>query len=128
MMKAVSLIVAAAALGAIASPAARAAQEAPSCVRVQNISGYSVIDSRHLLLRGGASAFYLVTTRNRCSGMRAGAQIGLSFAASARVCPSMNEFIIPDDGWRCAIDTIEEVDSKAAAEALIAERAEADVD
>lgn len=99
--------------------------DAPRCVTIRTISGYSVIDDRHLLIQGGPSRQYLVTTRQRCSGMRFGVQIGTSFTANQRICQPHMEYIIPDDGWRCLIDTIEEVDSREHAEDLIARRAAA---
>ena len=97
-----------------------------SCVSLRNINGYTVIDNQHLLLRGGVSNYYLVTTHTRCSGMRYGVQIGTSFGERERICRPFVEYIIPDDGWRCAIDTIEEVEDEDAARSLIAERAEAE--
>ncbi|MCH8488955.1 MAG: DUF6491 family protein [Oceanicaulis sp.] len=93
------------------------------CVTIRTISGYTVIDDRHLLIRGGPSRQYLVTTRQRCSGMRFGVQIGVSFSANQRICQPHMEYVIPDDGWRCAIDTIEEVHSREHADELIARRA-----
>ena len=36
----------------------------------------------------------------------------------------MVEYVIPDDGWRCAIDTVEEVESVEAAEQIAARDAE----
>lgn len=101
---------------------AGASEPAPACVSVRDINGYAVLDDRHLLLSGGVSDHYLVTTRTRCSGMRAGAQVGLSFADTSRICRPTDEFIIPDDGWRCAIATIEEVADEDAARALITAR------
>ncbi|MCR9130740.1 MAG: DUF6491 family protein [Alphaproteobacteria bacterium] len=98
----------------------------PRCVQVRGINGYSVLDDRHLLLRGGASRYYLVTTRTRCSGLRFGASVGLSFADTARICPPITEYLIPDDGWRCRISEIVEVQDEDAARARIAEQAEAD--
>lgn len=95
------------------------------CVRIRTISGYTVIDDRHLLIRGGPSRHYLVTTRQRCSGMRFGVQIGVSFSDNQRICQPHMEYVIPDDGWRCLIDTIEEVDSPDHARDLIGRRAAA---
>lgn len=95
-----------------------------ACVSLRAINGYQVIDDRHLVLTGGASRFYLVTTTTRCSGLRFGAQIGTSFGENARLCPPMVEYVIPNDGWRCAIETVEEVDSIEAAEQIAASRAE----
>ncbi|MGX6648204.1 DUF6491 family protein [Maricaulaceae bacterium MS644] len=86
------------------------------CVDLRGVNGYQVIDDQHLVLTGGASRYYLVTTTSRCSGLRFGAQIGTSFGDNARLCPPIVEYVIPDDGWRCAIDTVEEVESLEEAE------------
>ena len=109
--------------GALPTGGAAFAQEAPAeaeepanrCVSLRSVNGYQVIDDRHLVLTGGASRYYLLTMRTRCSGMRFGAQIGTSFGDNARLCPPFVEYVIPDDGWRCAIDTVVEVESVEAA-------------
>ena len=122
-----SILTVTSAMFLMSTPALAQEQEsddAPSCVNLRNINGYSVIDNQHLVLKGGVSNHYLVTTQTRCSGMRFGAQIGTSFDDNARLCRPFMEYIIPDDGWRCAIDTVEEVEDEDAARALIAERAE----
>lgn len=100
--------------------------EPPRCVRLVNINGYSVIDGAHLVLNGGASRHYLVTMRRSCSGLRFGAQLGTTLRSTGRVCQPIVENVITSDGWRCPIDTVEEVESLEAAEALIAARAEAE--
>ena len=122
MAMAVQSLICAAALSA--AGAQDAGETEPRCTHVRGVNGYSVLDDRHLLLRGGASRYYLVTTRRRCSGLRTGASVGLSFADTARVCPPFNEYVIPDDGWRCAIDSVVEVESEDAARARIAAQAE----
>ncbi|MFW5660673.1 MAG: DUF6491 family protein [Oceanicaulis sp.] len=97
------------------------AEEDGRCVTLRNVNGYQVIDDRHLVLTGGASRYYLVTTRSRCSGLSFGAQIGTSFGDNARLCEPMVEYVIPDDGWRCAIDTVREVDSLEEARQIAAQ-------
>jgi hypothetical protein len=100
-------------------------QSGSQCVNLRGVNGYQVIDDRHLVLTGGASRYYLVTTSSRCSGLRFGAQIGTSFGDNARLCPPIVEYIIPDDGWRCAINTVEEVESLEEAEQRAAASSEA---
>ena len=119
-----------AALAVIAATAAPAlaqqsTDDAPRCVRLTNINGYSVIDRQHVLLRGGASRHYLVTTRHSCPGLTFGARIATTFADTETICSPVGEYLIPDDGFRCSIDTIEAVEDEAAARALIEARAEA---
>jgi len=94
------------------------------CVSIRNVNGYSVIDNQHLLLRAGVSEQYLITTKQRCSSMRFGTQVGLSFGNNRRICPPFIEHIVTDDGMRCQIDTIENVDSLDAARAMIESRQE----
>lgn len=101
-------------------------EPAPRCVQLRAINGYTVLDDQHLILNGGVNRRYLVTTRSRCSGLRAGVRVATSFGSNARLCPPLIEHIIPSDGHRCLIDTVEEVESVEAARALIAARAAAD--
>lgn len=120
-----------AALATIAASTAPAlaqdsAGEGPRCLRLTNINGYSVIDRQHVVLRGGASRHYLVTTRHSCPGLNFGARIATTFGETETICPPVVEYLIPDDGFRCAIDTIEAVDDVDAARALIDARAAAE--
>ncbi len=107
-------------------PAGEASEAGSQCVNLRGVNGYQVIDDQHLVLTGGASRYYLVTTTSRCSGLRFGAQIGTSFGDNARLCPPIVEYVIPDDGWRCAIDTVEEVESLEEAEQRAAAASESD--
>ncbi len=100
------------------------AAEPPRCVRLRMVNGYSVIDSRHLILNGGASRHYLVTMGESCPSLTFGAQLGTTFGRNERVCRPFLEYVIDRDGWRCAIRQVEEVDSPDAARSLIAARAE----
>jgi hypothetical protein len=119
---ALAAVIAAAGLGA----AQAQDDESNRCVTLRNVNGYSVIDDRHLILNAGANDHFLVTTRSRCSGLRFGAQIGTSFGDNARLCPPYGEYIIPDDGWRCLIDRVEEVESEEAGRELVRQRNEAE--
>jgi hypothetical protein len=96
------------------------------CIRLVNINGYSVIDREHVVFRGGASRHYLATLRHRCPDLNFGIQLATSFGDNATICPPVTEYITPEGGFRCHIDTIEEVDSVDAARALIEERAAAE--
>ena len=97
-------------------------------IRLVNVNGYSVIDREHVVLNGGASRHYLVTLRNRCSGLRSGVRIATSFPATTTLHPPYIEYIHVGDGMSpmgCAIQTIEEIESVDAARTLVAERAAA---
>ncbi|KPP82536.1 MAG: hypothetical protein HLUCCA04_00330 [Oceanicaulis sp. HLUCCA04] len=115
----------AAALAAITLSGAASAgslMQEDRCVRIGSISGYSVIDDRNLVLRSGASSFFLVTTATRCAGLNFGVEIATSINGNQRICQPMNEFVIPDDGWRCRIASIQEVDSEEAAREIVEQR------
>lgn len=99
-------------------------EDSPRCVRLTNINGYSVIDREHVVFRGGASRHYLATLRHRCPDLNFGVRLATSFGDNATICPPVVEFITPENGFRCAIDTIEEVESVDAARDLIETRAE----
>ena len=104
---------------------ASAEERTRPCVFVGNINGYSVIDPEHLVLQANVSDRYLITTRSRCSSLRFGVEVGLSFQSNRRLCPPIVEHITTGDGQRCQIDTIEEVESVEAARALVQSRREA---
>lgn len=110
------------------APSAVASDEGDrsSCVNLRNINGYNVIDNQHVVLNGGASRHYLVTTAGSCPDLRSGVRIATSFSANTRLCRPFIEYLIPERGFRCPIDTVEQVDSLDAARALIAEREAAD--
>jgi len=92
------------------------------CVQIGSISGYSVIDDRNLILRSGASSFFLVTTATRCAGLNFGVEIATSINGNQRICQPMNEFVIPDDGWRCRIASIQSVEGEDAAREIVSQR------
>jgi Family of unknown function (DUF6491) len=98
--------------------------DAPRCVRLININGYSVIDREHVVLRGGANRHYLLTTRHSCPDLNYGIRISTSFPDSTTLCAPLVEYITPENGMRCSIDTVEAVDSVEAARELISARAD----
>lgn len=108
-----------------AAGASDSVQQAERCVQIGSISGYTVIDDRHFVLQSGASNHFLVTTATRCSGLRYGVQLATSIQDNQRLCPPLNEYVIPEDGWRCRIASIEAVESHDAARALVEERRQA---
>lgn len=116
------------ALAAIALAAGASAAASAECVRLTNIHGFSVIDDTHVVLNGGASHHYLVTTAFRCPDLRWGMQIGTTFARNATICSPIGEYLVSDDGWRCPIDSIEEVEDLETARALVEARAEAEAE
>ena len=110
-------------LAAGLATAVLAAPASADSIRLANINSYQVVDNQHVILRGGVSRYYLVTLTNRCHGLRYGMQIGTSLPTRGRVFSPRTEYIVTRDNYRCYIDTIEEVEDREAAQALIDERA-----
>jgi hypothetical protein len=94
------------------------------CIVMPEIAATSVLDDRHVILRGSDEAYFLISTRTRCAGLRQGAAVGLSFGDNARLCPPIEEHLVPNDGWRCRISDIVEVENEDAARTLIRQEAE----
>jgi len=109
-------------MAALAGMLAFSTPAAAERIRLVNINGYSVIDNQHLVLNGGVRRHYLVTLRNRCPGLRFGAEVGLSFPSTTTLYTPFLEYVYTRDDGRCFIDTIEPVDSVEAARALVEER------
>ncbi|WP_417484259.1 DUF6491 family protein [Maricaulis salignorans] len=118
-MKRTHITVAAALTGLLVLSAPAAAER----IRLVNITGYSVIDEEHLVLNGGPNHHHLVTMRNRCAGLRHGVEVGLSFPSTTTLYTPFLEYVSTREDSRCAIDTIEAVESVDAARALIEQRA-----
>ena len=114
------------ALAAAALSAASSAAASAECVRLTNIHGFTVVDDTHVVLNGGARHHYLVTTASRCPDLRWGMQIGTTFPANTTICSTIGEYLVSEDGWRCPIETIEEVEDLDAARALVDARAGAE--
>lgn len=107
-----------AALLGTALAAGTAGVASADCVRMTNIHSYTVIDSTHFVLNGGANDHYLVTTASRCPDAAFGIRLGTSFGPNETVCSPFIEYLVSDDGWRCPIDSIVEVESLDEAEEL----------
>ena len=96
------------------------------CLKVRQITSYTALDARHVLVKARMSEYYLFTLDWSCDG--------LAFAEGIAVEGTVNE--VCDDGFgslayrdpsrgvrRCTIRAIEAVKDADAARALIAERA-----
>lgn len=111
-----TMLAAAVSAGALAAPALA------DCVSVRSVHGYSVIDDRHLVLNSGVNRHYLVTTRQQCRGLRYGVRVATSIDGPRTICSPNFEYVMPDNGMRCGVDTVEEVESVDAAREIVAER------
>ena len=55
-------------------------------------------------------------------------QLGTTLPRTGTVCSPIGEYLVSEDGWRCPIDTIEEVEDLDTARALVEARALAEAD
>lgn len=97
-------------------------------IRVVGVNGYSVIDRRHVVLDGIGTRHYLATLRRDCPSLTGGIRIATSFPSTGTVFNPSLEYLVTGDrrtGERCYIRTLEEVESRDAARALIEARREA---
>ncbi|MBB34266.1 MAG: hypothetical protein CME88_15235 [Hirschia sp.] len=97
-----------------------------TCLRNESISGYQTLDRMHVLVSAPSrSRTYLVTTRNKCREMDHAN--GLVFKSATTCVTPGDKIIVPDSvsamSSSCWIDTIERVENKDAALALIEQRA-----
>lgn len=98
------------------------------CFNRRTVDSFDGLSDRHVFLEERGNDFYLLTMRNRCSGLEDARGIGIKDTMS-RICSnSFAEIIYRDMGRieRCRIGDIERVENKDEAEALVAERQEAE--
>ena len=110
----------------VASDVAAAASHASTCVRTKSITGYEVLDKRHLLITAPTnSRTYMITTRSGCRELSFGHTVLISSYSS---CVRRNDKIyVPDElvESSCFIESVEWVEDKDAAFKLIEARAKA---
>ena len=106
----------------------KSAEEAPveerACFNRRQVRSFDGLSDKHVYIREGTNDHFLLTMRNRCSGLRDAHGIGIKDTMS-RICSnSFAEIIFRDMGRieRCRIGDIERVQDKDEAEALVAER------
>ena len=107
-----------------AASAEESSAEERVCFNRRQVSSFDGLSDRHVYIREGARNYYLLTTRNRCSGLRHANGIGIKDTMS-RICDGgFGEIMFRDMGrvQRCRIQTVERVENKDAAKALVAER------
>lgn len=90
------------------------------CIYVPGISGFNVIDNKHLTVSTSPKRIYLVTLWNRCHDLKWTHEIAVKSTGSW-TCSHSRDMILTEE-QRCTIDDIERVDSFDAAKALVAER------
>lgn len=90
------------------------------CIYVPGISGYGVIDDKHLTVSTSPKRIYLVTLWNRCHDLRWSHQIAIKSFGSW-TCSHSRDVVLTGD-QRCIIENIERVASTKEAKAIVQER------
>jgi hypothetical protein len=97
-----------------------------TCVQKRDVNVITPLDDGHALVKASAGRFYLFTLGKACQGFRLARRVAFS-DGTTRVCDdgsTLLSFEYPALGpMRCRVEGIERVADRAAAEALIAERA-----
>ncbi len=129
-MKTSLLLASAAVLGLFAAPAladehgAENAEE-KICIQSNRIRNFDGLDDQHVFVEQRTKEYFLLTMRYRCTGLRNAQAIGLKDVTS-RICSGgFGEIVYRERGIgpnRCRIETIERVENKDEARAIIAER------
>lgn len=104
--------------------AEEAAVEEKVCFNRRQVNSFDGLSDRHVYIREGVNDYFLLTMRNRCTGLRDARGIGIK-DTMGRICSnSFAEIIFNDLGrvQRCRIGTVERVQNKDEAKALVAER------
>lgn len=106
------------------SDAEQPTNEERVCFNRRQVNSFDGLSDRHVYIKEGVNDFYLLTMRNRCTGLRDARGIGIK-DTMGRICSnSFAEIIFSDMGrvQRCRIGTVERVQNKDEAKALVAER------
>ena len=105
-----------------------------ACINTRSVRTFDAIDDEHVYVREGSNEHYLLTMQNRCFNLRN--SLGIAFKdTTSRICSDGFGEIVYRDRMgsgrgleSCRIDTIERVDSKEDAEAIVAARQGSDED
>jgi hypothetical protein len=102
-------------------------QSSNVCVNSRTIRNFDAFTDEHIYVKEGGDDHYLFTMRGRCIGLKNSLAIAIKDTTS-RVCSkSFGEVVYRDNRNRttsCRIDTIEAVESKDDAKALVQRRKE----
>jgi len=100
-------------------------QSSNVCVNSRTIRDFDAFTDEHIYVKEGGDDYYLFTMRGRCIGLKNSLAIAIKDTTS-RVCSkSFGEVVYRDNRNRttsCRIDTIEAVESKDDAKALVEQR------
>jgi Family of unknown function (DUF6491) len=95
------------------------------CFQIRQVSGYDVIDDRHLFIQGSSKKDrFLLTMLTHCPGVRSAQSLALSNELSRLCADDFGSVTYRDFGQprKCRIDNIERVGSKEEAKETVAIR------
>lgn len=103
------------------------AVEEKVCFNRRQVRSFDGLSDEHVFIEQSGKEYFLLTMRNRCTGLRDAHGIGIKDTMS-RICSNgFGEIVYRDFSRRlatCRIGTVERVENKDEAKALIAEREE----
>ena len=127
----IRILVASAVAGGLIATSAHAdghediAADEKVCISSNLVRNFDGLDDRHVFVEERTKNYYLLTMRHRCNGLRNANAIGLKDTTS-RICSGgFGEVVFRERGIgpnKCRIETIERVENKDEARAIIAER------
>ena len=95
------------------------------CINSNLVRNFDGLDDEHVFVEQSGKDYFLLTMRRRCMGLRSAQAIALNDTTS-RICSGgFGEVIFRESGvgrMTCRIDTIERVENKDDARAIVAER------
>jgi hypothetical protein len=97
------------------------------CVNSRTISSFDGLSDEYLFIEEGRKTYFLMTMRQRCSGLRDAAGIAVKNSTSRICSDEFGEITFRDRGMgmrTCRIGKIEAVESKDEAKALIEKKKE----
>jgi len=105
----------------------KASRQQSICLNAWIMRDFQSLSSQHILFRYDSKNYYLMTMKRGCFGLLPSSR--LYPKRSDKVCPNRRDEIEYEDKLgrveSCIVDTIDHVESRDAAEALIEERKEA---
>lgn len=101
-------------------------QESMTCVNARFIRNFDAITDKHLFVEERSKKYYLITLRTRCFNLQSAHTIAFADSMNIVCSKGFGKILYRDslsgELESCHIDTIEKVESKDAAETIVAER------
>jgi len=103
-------------------------KESKTCINTRLVRGFDTLSDKHLYVEERSNKYFLLTLRSRCFNLESAHAIAftdsMNFVCSKGFGQVSYRDRLSGRFETCSIDTIEAVESKAHAEAIIAAKAE----